>query len=189
MELTLKSGQHLQSFLSTTPWEGTKTDAVKFSLIFIPYAGSQEYQGDFSFPMNKSSGGKLCPSSKPTKFSSARKYGPNTKWHCWEVCSMRTWRHSGKKKRKKKKQPVQNNPPVLNKHQMPPERFCLCNRGAQDTQRRYAGLGKSRALYVNNLLFSFLGSKETNSETPVIPTQDNYQRHEQLPSLWYCTDK
>lgn len=41
-------------------------------------------------------------------------------------------------------------------------------------QRRYAGLGKSRALYVNNLLFSFLGSKETNSETPMIPTQDNY---------------
>lgn len=50
-------------------------------------------------------------------------------------------------------------------------------------QRRYAGLGKSRALYVNNLLFSFLGSKETNSETPMIPTQDNYQHDEQLPSL------
>lgn len=50
-------------------------------------------------------------------------------------------------------------------------------------QRRYSDLGKSRALYVNNLLFSFLGSKETNSETPMIPKQDNYQHHEQLPSL------
>lgn len=50
MELTLKSGQHLPSCLCTTPWEGTETDAVKFSLIFIPYAGSQEgIPGRFSF--------------------------------------------------------------------------------------------------------------------------------------------
>lgn len=42
MELTLKSGHYLQPFLPTTPQENTEADAVKFSLIFIPYAGSQE---------------------------------------------------------------------------------------------------------------------------------------------------
>lgn len=67
MELTLKSGQHLQPFLPTIPpGEDTETDAVKFSLIFIPYAGSQERTtARFPPPMNMSSGGMLCPTLPP----------------------------------------------------------------------------------------------------------------------------
>lgn len=70
---------------------------------------------------------------------------------------------------------VQNSPPVLNTLQTMPGRFCPCNREAKNTQIQYLGLGRPSMLQVNNLLFSFLGSKETNFETPVISTQDNSQ--------------
>ena len=58
-------------------------------------------------------------------------------WTKHEMALLRSMFHEDlkalwKKKKKQQQLPVQNNPPVLNMHQIPPERFCLCNRGAQN---------------------------------------------------------